>query len=757
MESIKNDILCHFRRFLGSASLARSNVNYDILREGPTLNEDDFRSFDCNTSSEEIKAVMFSIKDEKAPGPDGYTSCFFKKSWRIVGENICSAVKEFFQNGKMLRQINATNIVLIPKKDIHIDVGDFRPIACCNVLYKVISKILSNRLANVISRIISQNQSALIPGRNIADNILHAHEIVRNYHRKNCNSVAIKVDVQKAYDSVSWDFIEEVLIGFNFPNKFVMLVMTCIRTPMYSIMINGESVGYFPGGRGLRQGDPISPLLFVLCMEYFTRILKRNTKPVSNFVFHKGCKDIIKESICLFSNSSGLKPNLSKSSVFFNGASEEKKRRVLNILGFQEGEFPVRYLGRLQLVNSVLWSMNVFWCSIFVLPKAAIAAVENICRNYLWHGANTVKRRGLVKWDYVCRRKDQGGLGIKSIHYWNVTAISKHVWGIVSHKPSIWANWVNVNRLKRLSFWVVTKLNDCSWNWKQLLNNRKNVNAEVPKNAKVLKLWRNNNWVLPDPIDEDTSNAWDYIKANFKIDNNREDVIEWKAGANGKFSIKSAFKHLCPDKAKVEWSSLIWSGGHIPRFSFVSWVAIRRRLLTKDKLKMWNVIQDDNCSLCRSNPETAQHLFFDCVISADIWKRVLDWLEIRRQPYCLRREVRWFVRRAKGRSIKANKRRLSFSAAVYAIWRSRNETTFNQRVIKPEQSFRDIKNAVEAKLLSSGCFRLRFANARPIPGQSFIFEERLTIACLHYWMNSPFRRKDWPFIILGFCSGLKMF
>ncbi|GKC65600.1 methylenetetrahydrofolate reductase 1, partial [Tanacetum coccineum] len=136
-----------------------------------------------NITNEEIKTAMFGIGDDRVPGPDGYTSAFFKKSWTIVGTDVCNAVREFFNNGKLLKEINHTFIALIPKVSTPLKVNDYRPISCCNVLYKCISKILTNRIIDGLKEVVSENQSAFIPIRRISDNILLTQELMHNYHK----------------------------------------------------------------------------------------------------------------------------------------------------------------------------------------------------------------------------------------------------------------------------------------------------------------------------------------------------------------------------------------------------------------------------------------------------------------------------------------------------------------------------------------------------------------------------------------------
>lgn len=165
----------------------------------------------------EVKMAMFSIGDDKAPGPDGYTAAFFKHAWDIVGQDVTLAVLDFFNSGRLLQGLNHTFIVLIPKVLTPASIIDYRPIACCNVIYKCISKILSDQIKNDLASIVGINQSGFIPGRKISDNILLTQELMHNYHRQfGPPRCSFKVDIQKAYDTVEWDFLRHVLRGMVF-------------------------------------------------------------------------------------------------------------------------------------------------------------------------------------------------------------------------------------------------------------------------------------------------------------------------------------------------------------------------------------------------------------------------------------------------------------------------------------------------------------------------------------------------------------
>ena len=227
-------------------------------------------------SDEEIKCALFSMEDDKAPGPDGFSSKFFKSAWSIVGPEVTKAIQEFLINGKLLKEINATVLALVPKVKTPCKVSDFRPISCCSVLYKCISKIISNRLKGVLNSVVSNAQCAFIPNRQISDNIMLTQELMRNYHRSlGPSKVAFKIDINKAYDTVDWGFLRQCLIQFWFPLKMVNWIMSCITSPSFTVCLNGDHIGYFKGMRGLRQGDPLSPYLFTLVMEVLTLMINR--------------------------------------------------------------------------------------------------------------------------------------------------------------------------------------------------------------------------------------------------------------------------------------------------------------------------------------------------------------------------------------------------------------------------------------------------------------------------------------------------
>ncbi|XP_010668056.1 uncharacterized protein LOC104885045 [Beta vulgaris subsp. vulgaris] len=257
-------------------------------------------------------------------------------------------------------------------------------------------------------------------------------DLVKHYGRKHAQpSCLLKIDLQKAYDTVNWEFLQEMLDGLGFPLQFRKLVMECVTTPKFSLMINGNMKGFFKSNRGLRQGDPISPLLFVLCMEYLARILKK-VGDFEHFQYHPRCKAVKLSHMCfaddlimcckgefastylllrafkLFSETTGLQANVGKSALYTRGMNRREQERLIDVSGFQLHKLPFKYLGvpicakritsvqcevliekmiaririwssrnlsytaRMQLVNSVLMSLHQYWAQVFVLPQQVL-------------------------------------------------------------------------------------------------------------------------------------------------------------------------------------------------------------------------------------------------------------------------------------------------------------------------------------------------------------------------------------------------
>lgn len=241
------------------------------------------------------------------------------------------------------------------------DPKDLRPIALCNVLYKIIAKVLANRLQKILPQIISEEQSAFVPGRNITDNVLVAFEILHYMKRKHSGQdgvVALKLDISKAYDRVSWDYLRYRMKAMGFSDKWIKWVMLCVTTISYSISFQGSMIGPINPTRGLRQGDPLSPYLFLLCVEGLSKDLSSagssgsitgckisNTAPAishllfadDSFLFFKASINEaveVKRILNKYEGYSGQAVNYQKYAIFFSSnVRTDKQGEIKEKLG----------------------------------------------------------------------------------------------------------------------------------------------------------------------------------------------------------------------------------------------------------------------------------------------------------------------------------------------------------------------------------------------------------------------------------------
>lgn len=289
--------------------------------------------------------ALFSMHPDKSPGPDGMNPAFSQRFWNIIGPDTVKECRQILSSGKIPQNLNDTLVVLIPKKANPEVLADLRPISLCNVLIKIITKMLANRMKNLLSLIISEEQSAFIPGRLITDNVIAAFEINHWMRRKTQGRVgysALKIDMSKAYDRIEWDFLRALLCKVGFDDWWVQLILKCVTTVRYDITHGARVKGPVIPSRGLRQGDPLSPYLFILCVEGLSALLRkyenqrfiqgiqvcRNAPRINHllfaddsYLFSLASEDIALKMADLlqsYEEASGQQVNLAKSSVIFS-------------------------------------------------------------------------------------------------------------------------------------------------------------------------------------------------------------------------------------------------------------------------------------------------------------------------------------------------------------------------------------------------------------------------------------------------------
>ncbi|GJZ71170.1 retrotransposon protein, putative, ty1-copia subclass, partial [Tanacetum coccineum] len=455
----------------------------------------------CVTRSE-IRNAVWECGENKSPGPDGFSFEFFRRYWNFIGPDFCSAIECFFTIGFLPKGCNASFIALIPKVLDAKFVSDFRPISLIGSVYKVITKILANRLAPVISDIVSDSQSAFIANRSILDGPFILNEIIAWCKRKNKQALIFKVDFAKAYDSVRWDYLLDVLIAFGFGPNWCKWIRGILSSAMASILVNGSPTSEFPFYCGLKQGDPLAPFLFILIMEslhisvskavdegVFKGLSIQGSDPISHLFYaddavfvgewsEVNLVNLVRILDCFYL-ASGLKINLHKSQVLGVGVPRVIVDQGASLIGCDVLHTPFKYLGvtvgdcmsrcsawvstvqkikarlskwksktlsvggRLTLLKSVLGAVPLYTMSLYKVPKGVLLEMESIRSNFFKGGDQLDKKITWVAWDKVLSSKKKGGLGVSSLFALNRGLILKWVWRFLSQDGSIWSRVIS--------------------------------------------------------------------------------------------------------------------------------------------------------------------------------------------------------------------------------------------------------------------------------------------------------------------------
>ena len=546
----------------------------------------------------------------------------------------------------------------------------------------------------------------------------------------------------------------------------------------------------------------MSPYLVTLVMEVLTLMLQRRVRESESFTYHQHCSKlniinlcftddlflfahgdvhsarVIMDSLEEFKNASGLVPSLPKSTAYFCNVLNHVKLAILNVLPFEEGTLPVKYLGvplistrlvyrdckelvekvqhriqdwknkflsfagRLQLVQSVLSSMHVYWASVFISPSRVMLDIEQLMRGFLWCQGNMCKGKAKVSWEVVCLPKQEGGLGIRRLEAFNAALIAAHIWSILTSKESLWVKWIHANKLRGRNFWDIPFHGNMSWGWRKILqvrplirqfiwhrlgdgnvasvwfdrwsalsplanivSNRDINRAGFHSSSKVVDVLDNGSWNWP--IEWQDKYPMVYSLTVPTLDPNSRDLLVWRNqnDVEMQFSVATIWDAIRPRGEEVDWYKVVWFSHCIPRHAFHLWLVIKRKLKTQDALRQWDVSGDTNlnlflCPLCEMQPDSHEHLFFDCTFSSHIWAHMKLLVGLPSVSPSLEAIVNYLVPISKKRSARSVIAKLVVAACSYFIWQERNHRLFKKRKRSKEQVLELIMSTVRLKLLS---------------------------------------------------------
>ncbi|GJR52475.1 RNA-directed DNA polymerase, eukaryota [Tanacetum coccineum] len=496
---VKKEFLEHFSTRFQQPRRIRPVINIDFPR---TISELKKNELEGDISYQEIKRAVWDCGIDKSPGPDGVTFGFIRRYWSLIEKDVVAAVQHFFTSGNFPKGCNASFIALIPKIPDAKLVKDFRPISLIGSLYKIIAKILANRLVGVLGDLVSEVQSAFVADRQILDGPLILNEVLQWCKAKKKQTFIFKIDFEKAYDSVRWDFLGDVLNRFGFGAKWCGWIQECLRSSRGSVLVNGSTTEEFQFYKGLKQGDPLSPFLFILVMESlhlsFKRVedagmfngIKINSSMTLSHMFYaddaifmgqwsKRNIDTLMYMLKCFERASGLSINLSKSKLMGLAVSIEKVEEVTRHIGCGILNTPFSFLGskvggcmsrikswdevidkmvnrlskwkmktlsiggRLTLLKAVFGSMPIYHMSIFKVPMLVLQRMESI-RCHFFNGNDLDSKRSIwVSWNKVLTSKEKGGLGVSSLFALNRALMFKWVWRFFNQSDSLWVRVIH--------------------------------------------------------------------------------------------------------------------------------------------------------------------------------------------------------------------------------------------------------------------------------------------------------------------------
>jgi hypothetical protein len=353
-----------FQELLGTIQNREHGLNLDALN----LTAHDLNDLEALFSEREVWDVIKELPPDRAPGPDGFIGAFYQRAWPVIkGDIMAALMKLAVGDGRGFDKLNRALITLIPKKQEALTPGDYRPISLVHSFSKLFSKIIANRLRPRLGELVSMNQSAFVKGRCLHDNFMLVRQVARKINQRRRKGVLIKLDISRAFDSISWSFLFEVLRHMGFGDLFLKWIALLLYTASTKVIVNGVPGARIKHVRGLRQGDPTSPMLFVIGMEVLTLVFARavhedllqdlvGISPLQRISIY--ADDVVlftraeeyelrtvKELMGIFGEASGLWVNFSKTTATLIRGDEVDREMVERALQCKVVEFPIRYLG----------------------------------------------------------------------------------------------------------------------------------------------------------------------------------------------------------------------------------------------------------------------------------------------------------------------------------------------------------------------------------------------------------------------------
>ncbi|XP_021749725.1 uncharacterized protein LOC110715453 [Chenopodium quinoa] len=607
------------------------NLLNEVLANVPSLVSEGMNlSLSRPYLKDEIFAALSQMSPCKAPDPGGLHAIFYQKYWHIVGDDVTLFVNNIISGRVSMSHVNRTNVALIPKVRDPTSIAQFRPISLCNVLYKLASKSVANRLKPLLHGMVTENQSAFVPKRLITNNALIALELFHTMKKRSKGrrgSIAKKLDMSKAYDRVEWEFLRRLLTKLGFAGAWVDTIMTFVSTVSYSFNINGVPLNDLIPSRGLRQGDPISPYLFILVSDVLSRMLQlaserklihgvrasRNGPEITHLFFaddillftratRQECSVIV-DILNKYEATSGQKINLEKSEVSFSkGVPLPSRITLSSVLGMKMVESHVKYLGlptkigrskkavfafvkdriwkKVQgwkekllsrpgkevLLKSVIQAIPTYLMGVYRFLSNLINEIHSMMARFWWGSNEKGRKIHWKSWDALCQLKFLGGMGFRDLGIFNVALLGKQIWRLATNDHSL------VSRVLKAKYYPKMSIFEAA--------------LAIPISGR-----------LPN------------------------DSITWAWSKDGYYEVKSAYllgSSLNLDDFDKFWVE-IWNVKTTPKVRHFLWRCCSNSLPTRSLLKHRHLIEDPLCPCCNLADETTVHAIILCPSAHQLW------------------------------------------------------------------------------------------------------------------------------------------
>ncbi|XP_012842530.1 PREDICTED: uncharacterized protein LOC105962752 [Erythranthe guttata] len=626
-------------------------------------------AFCCLPDMEEILEAVKGLNPNSSPGRDGFTGHFYVACWDIIKVELSNFIIDFFRGGHILKEMNLTTLVLIPKIDNARTVGDYRPISLGNFSGKLLSKILATRLGKILPFLISEEQAGFVKDRNIMSHIVMAQELTRDINQK-CKggNVIFKLDMAKAYDRLEWRFLLRAMRAFGFSHASCDLIYRNICNIWYSFRINGEMVGNFKSSRGeisqYKVGHnelSVSHLLYADDILIFTNGGRHSVQRLME-IFHS------------YERSSGQLVNVTKSHLYVGKWAEVESSNIEQVTGICRKTLPLKYLGvpiysgrtkaeffeylvtqirgklqgwkgkflsfagKITLLKAVLSSIPIYSLACSKVPISVITRLEQLMAAFLWSSGGA-SRTHWVKWKTICTPVEDGGLGIRPLNQVMWCLHGKLLWQVMQ-KKSLWAKFANAkycDKRRNSSGQSTSPL------WRSIYSHSDSL-AECSKwnvGSGDIRFWADN-WVgevLVGPLPSDhtltVATAMQHLSEYLKLippslhesvrkvtlDPDQPDRLIFTLTQSGDFSTKEYWRHIRVLGRREAWTNRIWHQFLPHKTCGFMWKLIHHALPVDQRIISRGIPMVSRCVCCKNpHQEDVQHLFFQSEVAGQVWQ-----------------------------------------------------------------------------------------------------------------------------------------